>query len=104
MSEDGDSNILTDNHIRRWNNTEFKPSSTGQVQWCEQDENAADMNEEEKNCPSNRTLKGALTTTIEKYVFFSTAPRYLKTFTDHEEYIIKNHAKDLPKLMYQVDI
>ena len=53
-------------------------------------------------CPENRTLIGALTTTIEKYVFFSTAPRYLEKFTDHEEYIIKNYAKDLPKLMYKV--
>ena len=96
--------IEIDNQIHRWNNTDFKPSSTGQVQWCERDENAADMNEEDKNCPTNRTLIGALTTTIEKYVFFSTDPRYLQTFTDHEEYIIKNHAKDLPKLMYQVGI
>ena len=60
------------------------------------------MNAEDLICPENRTVKGALTTTMEKYVFFSTEPRYLENFTDHEEYIIKNYAKDLPKLMYQV--
>ena len=86
--------------FHRWNNTDFKPSNTGQVQWCER----SDVNTSDSVCPENRTLSGALTSTIQKYVFFSTNPRYLAKFTDHEEYIIKNYAKDLPGLMFKVSI
>ena len=85
----------------RWNNTDLQPSSAGTVKFCVRDAEGGGFNE---SCPENQTLLGALTTTIRKYVFFSTAPRYLDNFTEHEKFIIEKYSAYLPKLMYKVNI
>ena len=82
------------NIFNRWNNTDLQPNGTGPVKFCD------DLSQ--VDCHMNKTLQWVLTTIIQKYVFFSTDKRYLDSFTDHEEYIIKKYAADLPKLMFKV--
>ena len=72
----------------------MSPSSTGSVKFCD---------ENDPTCLSEPTLSDTLTKIIEKYVFFSTDPRYLDNTTEHEQYIIDKYAADMPKLMYKVD-
>ena len=81
----------------RWNNSDFLPSSTGPVKFC----NDFPYN---PDCQYEHTLSRALKTTIEKYISFSLDPRHLKNLTKHEQYIIDNYATELPKLMYKVDL
>ena len=73
----------------------MSPSSTGPVRYCDPDS--------DPNCSDEHTLNSALQNTIEKYVFFSTDPRYLRNNTKHEQYILDNYARHLPKLMYKVE-
>ena len=78
----------------------MSPNGTGPVQFCDSDI--------DPNCPVIRTLDRVLQRLIEKYVFFSTDPRYLLesgvfATTKHEQYILDNYAQHIPKLMYKVE-
>ena len=80
----------------RWNNSDLLPGGNGPVQFCD---------ENDDNCPDNKTLFRNLVLVLERMIFYSSHNEaYRDNFTKHEQYIMDNYAKYLPQLMYKVCI